>query len=69
MQSNFDPRELVNWPGHEDLGLQFMRLLGAAQEGGSTVSECFATASRMNLDERDSWPRECATRTRPRRPG
>ncbi|WP_249128590.1 alpha/beta hydrolase family protein [Bradyrhizobium lablabi] len=35
-----------------------MRLLGAAQEGGSTVSECFVTVSRINLNERDSWLRE-----------
>ena len=35
-----------------------MRLLGAAQEGGSTVSECFVTAARIDLNERDSWPRE-----------
>lgn len=56
--SNFDPRELANWPGHEEFGLQFMRLLGAAQDGGSTVSECFVTASRIDLNERESWPRE-----------
>lgn len=55
---NFDPRELANWPGHEEFGLQFMRLLGAAQDGGSTVSECFVTASRIDLNERESWPRE-----------
>lgn len=58
MRSEFDPRDLIHWPGHEELGLQFMRLLGAAQEGGSTVSECFVTASRINLNERESWPRE-----------
>jgi dienelactone hydrolase len=58
MPSNLDPRELVRWPGHEELGLQFIRLLGAAQEGGSTVSECFVTASRIDLNERESWPRE-----------
>ena len=58
MRSDLDPRELVNWPGHEELGLQFMRLLGAAQEGGSTVSECFVTVARINLDESNSWLRE-----------
>ena len=35
-----------------------MRLLGVAQEGGSTVSECFVTASRIDLSEKESWPRE-----------
>ena len=30
----------VHWPEREDLSLEFMRLLAAAQDGGSTVSEC-----------------------------
>jgi dienelactone hydrolase len=58
MRSEFDPRDLIHWSGHEELGLQFMRLLGVAQEGGSTVSECFVTASRIDLNEKESWPRE-----------
>jgi dienelactone hydrolase len=58
MRSEFDPRDLIHWSGHEELGLQFMRLLGVAQEGGSTVSECFVTASRIDLSEKESWPRE-----------
>jgi hypothetical protein len=49
MRSEFDPRDLIHWSGHEELGLQFMRLLGVAQEGGATVSECFVTASRIDL--------------------
>ncbi len=32
-----------------------MRLLGAAQEGGSTVSECFLTASRIDPGNEESW--------------
>jgi len=35
-----------------------MRLLGAAQEGGSIVSECFLTASRIDPNDVDSWFRE-----------
>jgi dienelactone hydrolase len=58
MRSEFDPRDLIHWSGHEELGLQFMRLLGVAQEGGATVSECFVTASRIDLSEKESWPRE-----------
>jgi hypothetical protein len=58
MRSEFDPRDLLHWPGHEEFGLQFIRLLGVAQEGGSTVSECFVTASRIDLNEKESWSRE-----------
>lgn len=58
MRSDLDPRDLSRWTGHEEFGLQFMRLLGAAQDGGSTVSECFITASRIDLNEDDSWFRE-----------
>ena len=35
-----------------------MRLLGAAQEGGSIVSECFLTASRIDPNDEDSWLQE-----------
>ena len=58
MRPEFDPRAMKHWLGHEELGLQFVRLLAAAQEGGSSVSECFVTAARIDLNERDSWPRE-----------
>jgi len=58
MCSELDPRDLIHWAGHEELGPQFMRLLGVAQEGGSTVSECFVTASRIDLNEKESWSRE-----------
>src|ERR1700757_2931600 len=50
--------EWVNWPDGEDLSTEFMRLLGAAQEGGSTVSECFRTASRIVPKDDDCWHRE-----------
>jgi dienelactone hydrolase len=53
-------------PGHEwnawsdspDLSAQLTKLLGAAQEGGSTVSECFLTASRIDPSDEESWHRE-----------
>ncbi len=43
------------WPGQEDLSIEFTRLLGAAQEGGATVAECFATASRIGFSDDQSW--------------
>ena len=46
------------WPNSEDLSAEFRRLLGAAQEGGSTVSECFLTASRIDPKDQASWYRE-----------
>ena len=30
----FNLRDWAYWPGREDLSIEFMRLLGAAQEGG-----------------------------------
>jgi len=45
----------ICWPEREDLSLEFMRLLAAAQEGGSTVSECWLTASSIDFTDDDSW--------------
>jgi dienelactone hydrolase len=45
----------MQWPGHEDYSFQFMRVLGAAQEGGSTVSECLLAASSIDPASEDSW--------------
>jgi len=47
----------MQWPDNEDYSLQFMRVLGSAQEGGSTVSECFLTASRIVPGDDESWYR------------
>jgi hypothetical protein len=46
------------WPEREDLSIEFTRLLGAAQEGGSTVAECCVTASRIDVADDLSWFRE-----------
>jgi len=46
------------WPGRDDLSTEFTRLLGAAQEGGASVAECFATASRIDFSDDQSWYRE-----------
>ncbi len=45
---NFSPPRFeaggwMHWPDNEDYSLQFMRVLGSAQEGSSTISECFLT--------------------------
>ena len=45
----------MQWPDHDDYSFQFMRVLGAAQEGGSTVSECLLAASAINPSQEDSW--------------
>ena len=45
----------MQWPGHDDYSFQFMRVLGAAQEGGSTVSECLLAASAIDPCREDSW--------------
>jgi dienelactone hydrolase len=54
----FDKKGWIHWPDGEDLSAEFLRLLGAAQEGGSTISECFLTASRIDSDDSGSWYRE-----------
>jgi dienelactone hydrolase len=46
------------WPDREDLSVEFMRLLASAQEGGSTVSECWLAASRVDPADDSSWYRE-----------
>jgi dienelactone hydrolase len=46
------------WPEREDLSIEFTRLLGAAQEGGSTIAECCVTASRIDCSDDQSWYRE-----------
>ncbi|MDB5501824.1 MAG: hypothetical protein JWR89_1726 [Tardiphaga sp.] len=48
----------MQWPGNEDYSFQFMRVLGAAQEGGSTVSECLLAASGIDPACEESWFRQ-----------
>ena len=55
---DFDPEGWIHWPAREDLSHEFMRLLAAAQEGGSTVSECWFTISRIDFADDCSWHRE-----------
>jgi len=58
MKLEFNREGWIHWPEREDLSLEFMRLLAAAQEGGSTVSECWLTASRIDFADDHSWYRE-----------
>ena len=59
MKVHFGPGGWVQWPDSEEFSIEFMRLLGAAQEGGSLISECFLAASRIDpKDGGDSWHRE-----------
>jgi hypothetical protein len=43
----YDPRGWMHWPDNEDCSYRFMQVLGTAQEGSSTISECFLTATRV----------------------
>ncbi|MET0722343.1 MAG: alpha/beta hydrolase [Tardiphaga sp.] len=54
----YDPRGWVQWPGNEEFSFQFMRVLGAAQDGGSTVSECLLAASGIDPNHEESWYRQ-----------
>jgi dienelactone hydrolase len=58
LRPQFDPKGWSHWPDHEEFSTEFMRLLGAAQEGGSIISECFLTASRIDPKDEESWFQE-----------
>jgi dienelactone hydrolase len=51
----YEPRGWMHWPDNEDYSYRFMQVLGAAQEGGSTISECFLAASRITSGDDESW--------------
>src|SRR5258708_21460186 len=48
-------QEGVIRPKREDLSIEFMRLLAADQEGGSTLAECWVTAGRIDISDDNSW--------------
>jgi dienelactone hydrolase len=54
----YDPRGWMHWPDNEDYSYRFMQVLGTAQEGSSTISECFLTATRITSGDDESWRRE-----------
>jgi dienelactone hydrolase len=55
---HFEPSGWVQWPERDELSSEFAKLLGAAQENASTVSECFLAASRIDPSDPQSWCRE-----------
>ena len=55
---DLNPEGWIHWPERADLSREFMRLLATAQDGGSTVSECWLTASRIDFADDDSWYQE-----------
>jgi dienelactone hydrolase len=55
MRFEASPPCQASWPDREDLSAEFSRLLGAAQQGGSSVAECLATASGIDASDDGSW--------------
>jgi dienelactone hydrolase len=45
----------MQWPDDEAYSFQFMQMLGAAQEGASTISECFFAARVITPGDDESW--------------
>ncbi|WP_179957607.1 alpha/beta hydrolase family protein [Exilibacterium tricleocarpae] len=52
------PAGWIQWPDNPDYSFQFMRILGAAQEGASAISECFLAGTRITPGDDESWYRE-----------
>ncbi|QRF63333.1 S9 family peptidase [Variovorax paradoxus] len=53
--ARYEPDGWKQWPGEDELSFQFVRVLAAAQENASTISECFQAASRMVPGDVESW--------------
>jgi dienelactone hydrolase len=45
----------LQWPDNAEYSQQFMRVLGSAQEGASTISECFHAAKLVDPGNDESW--------------
>ena len=43
------------WPDDEEFSAQFVRILAAAQDGASTLGECFQAAGHIAAGDRNSW--------------
>lgn len=56
--SRFDFLSWASWPEREDLSIELLRLLGAAQAGGATIAECRLAAGRIDPMLDHSWYRE-----------
>lgn len=51
----YSPGGWLQWPDDIDFSFQFIRILAGAQDGASTVGECFQTAGRINARDWESW--------------
>jgi dienelactone hydrolase len=51
----YAPQGWMQWPGDEEFSAQFVRIMAAAQDGASTVGECFQAAGNVRAGDRDSW--------------
>jgi dienelactone hydrolase len=47
--------DAMYWPQNESYCSQFMKILGSAEEGASTIYECLLTAKCIASDDDDSW--------------
>lgn len=54
----YAPDGWKQWPDDPDFSFQYVRVLAAAQDGASTIGECFQTAGRIEAFDRDGWHRE-----------
>ena len=54
-ESEPDLLDWALWPEREDLSLEYLRLMGSAQEGGATTAECRVTAGRIDPSNDHSW--------------
>lgn len=45
----------LRWPDHEEHSLEFLRILAVADDGGSTVRDCFAAADGIIPGNDESW--------------
>lgn len=53
----YAPDGWKQWPADEEFSSQFVRILAAAQDGASTVGECFQAAGNIVAGDRESWRR------------
>jgi len=53
----YAPDGWKQWPGDDEFSAQFVRILAAAQDGASTLGECFQAAGNISAGDRESWHR------------
>ena len=51
----YGPNGWMQWPDDPDFSFQFVRILAGAQDGASTIGECFQTAGRIGAGDWESW--------------